>query len=185
MPVLDEVVEPHLGHLAVDVAQVFLGDGDPFRLGGGAGGGGVEDGFAGEEDVALAVFVAFHVGAQGLVVVHGHLLLVAFVEFRVVGRLQDVGEVVFTAIDGILGVGQDVTEGLFAGFARVLVGFHELAVLDAAGHTEQEIRDKGVSQFFHKILFLTDKLSGKDTFFLGCWFGGVLIRKKCIFVATK
>ena len=121
--VLDEIVEPHLGHLAVDVAEVLLGDRDPLRLRGGAGGGGVEDGLAREEDVGFAVFVAFHVGAEVLVVVHGHLLLIALVEFGIVVGFEDVGKVMLFPIDGILGVFKDISQGLRAGLAGISVSF--------------------------------------------------------------
>ena len=111
------------GHLAVDVAEVFLGDRDPLRLGGGAGGGGVEDRLAREEDVGFAVFVAFHIGAEILVVVHGHLLLIALVEFGIVVGFEDVGKVMLFPIDGILRVFKDISQGLRAGLAGISVSF--------------------------------------------------------------
>lgn len=142
--VLYEVEEPDLRHLAVNGLQITLGDRDPFGLGGGSGGGGVKDRLAREEDVALAVLVSFHIRTEILVIVQFDVLLPQTEELFVISGAENLGEMVFLPIDGVLGIFQNLTKGVGSGFARLFAGFLELEILYASGQAKQSVGDEFV-----------------------------------------
>ena len=79
MAVLDEVIEPHLGHLAIDGLEVFLSDGYPLRFSRRTRGGSVEDGLTREEDVTLTILMAIHIRTEVLILVGVHILTITFI----------------------------------------------------------------------------------------------------------
>ena len=111
-----------MGHHVIDVLHIFLGDRNPFRLGGGAGSGGIHQRLARYEHIRFAVLVPFDVWPETFIF---RGLYAFFIEpeklFRLAG-LYDCAEVVLFAIGGILRQVQDFSEGSCTGLLRIAGG---------------------------------------------------------------
>jgi hypothetical protein len=73
----DEVPYPDMGHLAINVLEVLVSHRHPFRFSRSTRSSGVHVWFAREEDIGLAILVAFYVRTEGLkTVIYRHILLI-------------------------------------------------------------------------------------------------------------
>ena len=90
-----------------------------------------------------------HIRAQCLILLRRHILLIEGVQLLVILGSQDIGKMMFTAINGVLGIVENTTQGLLARTARVAADGFEFQVLNASCHSEQEVRNKSTNWFFH------------------------------------
>ena len=140
--VLDEREKPHLGHLAIDIVEIFLRDRHPFGLFGGSRSGGVHQWFAGEQNVLATVLMLFHIRTKVLIIIELHIFLIAYKEFGAGRSLQYFGEMMFFAIFGVACVRENGTKCLFLRLARVATGFFKRQILYSPCATEQKIGNK-------------------------------------------
>ena len=102
--VFDKVVEPHFGHFAIHIFQIYIGNGHPFRFRRCAAGGGIHIRMSRNQHIGLAIFVAFDKWSKILVVGHFHLFGIPAIEFHIVFGCQNVVEIVQTPIFRVLTV---------------------------------------------------------------------------------
>ena len=103
----DVVIEPHLGHLAIDRLEIDVGDGNPFRLLGSTRCSGIHHWLTGHQHIGLTVLVSVNVRTVILIVAGGNLFRITFVEFLSVFGFQDIGKTVLTTEFRILAILQD------------------------------------------------------------------------------
>ena len=91
-PVFDEVEEPYLVHLAVDVLEIGFGNRYPFRLSGRTGSGCIKHRFALEQDIRFSVLHSGYIRSEVFVI--RCLYLLKSLKDIVVKLLFPVGDIV-------------------------------------------------------------------------------------------
>ena len=112
-PVFDEVEEPYLVHLAVDVLEIGFGNRYPFRLSGRTGSGCIKHRFALEQDIRFSVLHSGYIRSEVFVIRCLYLLLISGKKFSGSFCFKYVRKIVLFSIDCVLSVIQDGSEAFF------------------------------------------------------------------------
>ncbi len=144
-----KIPSPDVRHFAVDIFQIFVRHRYPFRLAGGAAGGGIHVGFAGEKYVLLAVLVALNIRSQRLVtVVHRHILPIESKKILGIGGRQNDIEMMFAPIHCVARQVQNVAQRTLGSVARMPTPKLESLSLRTTCQPQREIYQPRIWQRF-------------------------------------